>query len=173
MKLELGNFYVKDIQFGSKTHLENGILTINKEQAIAVVREDSHITQADLHIAKPGDKIRLTPVKEAIEPRTRIGGGAVFPGCTGDLIQAGDGTTYCLKDMSVLVVGAHYGGFQDGLIDMSGEGAKYTHFSQLNNLVLVADSDEEFERYEQQKKIVLCVVQVCVWQNMQVIALRI
>lgn len=49
-------------------------------------------------------------------------------------------------------MGKHWGGFQDGLIDMGGEGAKYTHFSQLINLVLIADTDEEEERHEQQKK---------------------
>lgn len=152
MKLELGNFYVKDIVFGDKTAYANGILTINKEEALAVVKEDEHITEADLVIVKPGDKIRLVPVKEAIEPRCRVSGGPVFPGVTGDLIQAGDGKTHALKDCSILVVGKHWGGFQDGLIDMSGEGAKYSYFSQLKNIVLVADTDEEFERYEQQKK---------------------
>jgi glycine reductase len=35
---------------------------------------------------------------------------------------------------------------------MSGEGAKYTYFSELKNIVLVADTDEEFEKREQQKK---------------------
>ncbi len=35
---------------------------------------------------------------------------------------------------------------------MGGEGAKYTYFSQLKNLVLVADTDEDFEKREQQKK---------------------
>jgi glycine reductase len=35
---------------------------------------------------------------------------------------------------------------------MGGEGAKYTYYSQLKNIVLVADTNEEFERYEQQKK---------------------
>jgi betaine reductase complex component B subunit alpha len=54
--------------------------------------------------------------------------------------------------MSVLAVGKHWGGFQDGLIDMSGEGAKYTYYSQLKNVVLVADTDETFEHHEQQKK---------------------
>jgi glycine reductase len=119
---------------------------------LAVVREDSHITEAELHIVKPGDEVRLVPVKEAIEPRYRVGGGPVFPGVTGKLLQAGNGTTYALKDMSVLVVGKHWGGFQDGLIDMSGEGAKYTFYSQIKNLVLVADTDELFEQKEQQKK---------------------
>lgn len=152
MKLTLGNFYVKDIQFGDKTCFNNGVLTVNKEEALNVVKEDEHITDAELHIVSPGDKVRLFPVKEAIEPRYRVGGGPVFPGVTGELVQAGNGTTYALKDMSVLVVGKHYGGFQDGLIDMSGEGAKYTYYSKLKNLVLVADSDEVFEQKEQQKK---------------------
>jgi glycine reductase len=35
---------------------------------------------------------------------------------------------------------------------MGGEGAKYTYFSSLKNVVLVADTDEEFEKQEQQKK---------------------
>ncbi|WP_371363702.1 Betaine reductase complex component B subunit alpha [Sporomusa rhizae] len=152
MKLDIVNFHVRDIQFGAKTEYVDGILTVNKEEALAVVKEDSHITFADLHIVKPGDEVRLMPVKEAIEPRHRVGGGPVFPGVTGKLMQAGNGTTHALKDMSVLVVGKHWGGFQDGLIDMAGEGAKYTYFSQLKNLVLVADSDELFEQKEQQKK---------------------
>lgn len=152
MKLDLVNFHVRDIQFGAKTEYANGILTVNKEEALAVVKEDSHITEAELHIVKPGDEVRLMPVKEAIEPRHRVGGGPVFPGVTGKLMQAGNGTTHALKDMSVLVVGKHWGGFQDGLIDMAGEGAKYTYFSQLKNLVLVADTDELFEQKEQQKK---------------------
>lgn len=58
----------------------------------------------------------------------------------------------CIKELRVLVVGKHWGGFQDGLIDMSGEGQKYTYFGYLNNIVLVADTNEDFEKHEQQKK---------------------
>lgn len=152
MKLELGNFYVKDVVFGEKTSYNDGILTINKKEALDFVMQDEHITEADLYIVKPGDKVRLVPVKEAIEPRVRLDGRALFPGYTGELAQAGDGQTHALKGTSVIVVGKHWGGFQDGLIDMSGEGAKYTYFSQLKNIVLVADTDEEFEKREQQKK---------------------
>lgn len=152
MKLDIANFHVVDIQFGEKTAYADGILTINKKEALDVVFEDEHITKAELHIVKPGDEVRLVPVKEAIEPRYRVGGGPVFPGVTGKLMQTGDRVTHALKDMSVLVVGQHWGGFQDGLIDMSGEGAKYTYYSQLKNVVLVADTDEEFEWHEQQKK---------------------
>lgn len=152
MKLELGNFYVRDIIFGEKTSYSQGILTINKKDMLDFVMQDEHITEADLYIVKPGDKIRLCPVKEAIEPRVRVNGDPLFPGYTGELVQAGNGRTNALKDCSLIVVGKHWGGFQDGLIDMSGEGAKYTYFSHLKNIVLVADTDEDFEKNEQQKK---------------------
>lgn len=152
MKLEIGNFYVNDIIFGEELSYKDGVLTINKDEALAYIREDDRITEAELYIAKPGDKIRMCPVKEAIEPRVRPDGRGVFPGYTGDLAPAGEGTVYALKNCSVLVVGRHWGGFQDGIIDMSGEGQKYTYFGQLNNIVLVADTNEDFEKREQQKK---------------------
>jgi glycine reductase len=152
MKLEIGNFYVKDIVFGENNSFENGILTINKQQALDFVMEDEHITGADLVIVKPGDEVRLVPVKEAIEPRVKVDGRTLFPGITGEVEAAGNGRTHALKNCSVLVVGQHWGGFQDGLIDMSGEGAKYTYYSQLINIVLVGSTDEEFEAREQQKK---------------------
>ena len=152
MKLEIGNFQVKDIQFGSELSYKDGVLTINKEEALKMVREDERITEAELYIAKPGDKIRLCPVKEAIEPRVRLDGKGLFPGYTSPLRQSGEGALHALKNCSVLVVGRHWGGFQDGLIDMSGPGQKLTYFGGLNNIVLVADTNEEFERHEQQKK---------------------
>lgn len=78
MKLEIGNFYVKDIVFGEQLSLRDGVLTINKEEALAYIREDERITEAELYIAKPGDKIRMCPVKEAIEPRIRPDGRSIF-----------------------------------------------------------------------------------------------
>lgn len=152
MKLEIGNFYVRDIVFGESLSFENGTLTVNRQEALDYIKEDDRITEAELYIAKPGDEIRMCPVKEAIEPRTRIDGRSAFPGYTGELKPAGRGTTHALKNCSILVVGRHWGGFQDGVIDMSGEGQKYTLFGELNNLVLVADTNEAFEHHEQQKK---------------------
>lgn len=152
MRLEIGNFYVKDIVFGNELSYEDGILTIEKEAALNYIRQDERITEAELYIANPGDQIRMCPVKEAIEPRVRPDGRSAFPGYTGDMTRAGEGVTYALKNCSVLVVGRHWGGFQDGIIDMSGEGQKYTLFGQLMNIVLVADTNEEFEKHEQQKK---------------------
>lgn len=152
MKLEIGNFYVKDVLFGKETSYKDGVITINKDDAIAFIKEDEHITEVDIEIAKPGENVRIVPVKEAVEPRVRPDGRSTFPGVTGELEACGSGRIHALKGVSVLGVGMHYGSFGDGLIDMGGEGAKYTLFSQLINICIVADTDEEFERFEQQKK---------------------
>lgn len=152
MKLEIGNFRVKDVVFGDKTAFKDGVLSINKEEAIDFIREDEHIIDLDIIIAKPGENTRIVPVKEAVEPRIRPDGRPVFPGVTGDVEAAGSGRVHALKGCSVLGVGMHYGSFGDGLIDMGGEGAKYTLFSELINICIVADTDEESERFEQQKK---------------------
>lgn len=152
MRLELGNFNVKDVVFGDSTSFKDGVLSINKAEAIEFIKLDEHITDVDIEIARPGEEIRIVPIKEAVEPRVRLDGKAVFPGVTGDLRRAGEGRVHALKGCSVLGVGMHWGSFGDGLLDMAGEGAKYSYFSQLINVCLVIDTDEEFERYEQQKK---------------------
>ena len=64
-------------------HIATESLSITKQEALDYIKEDDRITEADLYIAKPGDKIRMCPVKEAIEPRIRPDGRSVFPGHTG------------------------------------------------------------------------------------------
>lgn len=152
MLLEIGNFYVKDVKFGEKTSFKDGVLFINKDEAIDFIAKDEHITDIDIEIAKPGEDIRIVPIKEAVEPRVRLDGKSLFPGVTGNLRRAGEGRIHALKGCSVMGVGMHWGSFGDGLVDMSGEGAKYSYYSNLINICLVIDTDEEFERYEQQKK---------------------
>lgn len=152
MNLKVGNFFVKDVAFSDLTKYEAGILTINKAEAIDYIKQDERIIDCDLVIAKPGDEKRLVPVKAAVEARCKVSGGTLYPGIVNEIMTAGMGTTYCLKGMSILSIGKHYGGFQDGLIDMSGDGAKYSYFSSLINICIVADTNEFSEQKEQQKK---------------------
>lgn len=151
-KLEIGNFHVKDVVFGDETKFENGILSINKEEAENFIREDECITEVEIKIARPGERIRIVPIKEAAEPRVRLDGRSVFPGVTGKVEKAGEGVLHALKGVSVMGVGMHMGSFGDGLVDMFGEGQKYTYFGNLINICVIADTNEDFERHEQQKK---------------------
>ena len=89
MRLEIGNFYVQDIAFGETLAYCDGVLSINKQEALDYIKEDDRITEADLYIAKPGDKIRMCPVKEAIEPRIRPDGRACFLGIQENLSLPG------------------------------------------------------------------------------------
>ncbi|MCT4586176.1 MAG: glycine/sarcosine/betaine reductase component B subunit [Peptostreptococcaceae bacterium] len=148
MKLELRNIEIKDIKFSSETKIENNTLFVNKEELISTLMEIEHITDVELYIAKPGDSIRITPVKDVIEPRVKIeGNGGIFPGVMNKVDTVGEGKTNVLKGMAVVTTGKIVG-FQEGIIDMSGEGAKYTPFSKLNNLVVKAERDESLNQHQ-------------------------
>ena len=152
MKLKIGNFHVKEVRLGDTNSYAENVLTIDKQAAIAFLREaDDHITDLDIVIANPGDDTRIVPVIETIEPRCRVVGRSLFPGVTDDVVPAGDGELKALKGCCITVVGKTWGSFGDGVIDMGGEGAKHTYWSNLINICLVGDTDEEFERHEQQK----------------------
>lgn len=153
MKLEIGNVQMTDVILGNHNGFQDGILSVDKDAAIAFLKEaDDHLTDVDIVIAHPGDDTRIVPVVEVIEPRVRKDGRCVFPGVTDEVAPAGDGELKALKGCCVTVVAKEYGSFGDGVIDMGGEGAKHTYWSKLINICLVADTDEEFERHEQQKR---------------------
>ncbi|WP_028306350.1 glycine/sarcosine/betaine reductase component B subunit [Desulfitibacter alkalitolerans] len=136
MKLEIGRIKIDDIQFGEKTVVEVGTLFVDKEALIAKLKEDERIAEVEVDIALPGEKVRIIPVKDVIEPRVKVSGpGGGFPGVTSRMAQVGEGRTHVLYGAAVVTVGDIVG-FQEGLIDMWGEGAKYTPFSKTCNLVV-------------------------------------
>ena len=63
MKLEMGHIYIKDIQFATESKIEDGILYVSEEAVRAVALEDEKIKSASFDIAKPGESVRITPVK--------------------------------------------------------------------------------------------------------------
>ena len=71
MKLELGKIKINDIQFSDKTYIEKHILYVNKEEVEKLVLEDDKLIGCKLDIARPGEKTRITPVKDVIEPRVK------------------------------------------------------------------------------------------------------
>ena len=92
-------------------------------------------------IAKPGESVRITPVKDVIEPRVKVeGSGGVFPGVISKVETVGSGKTHVLRGMAVVTAGKIVG-FQEGIIDMSGPGAEYTPFS--NALAGLGDVEAE------------------------------
>ena len=153
MKLELGYIHIKDIQFGDVSKVENGVLYVNKEELKALVLEDDIIASCDFDIARPGESVRIAPVKDVIEPRVKVEGpGAIFPGMLNKVDTVGSGKTHVLKGAAVVTTGKIVG-FQEGIIDMKGEGAKYTPFSETLNLVMIADPVEGTKQYPHEKAV--------------------
>lgn len=163
MKLEIGNIQIKDIQFSDKTKVEKGILYVNKAEMIAELSTDNRLKSIDLDIARPGEDVRIIPVKDVIEPRVKVeGGGNVFPGVLGAVDTVGSGRTHVLKGMAVVTTGRIVG-FQEGIIDMCGLGAKYTPFSGLNNLVVTCEPIDKLEGHEHEEAIRLVGLKAAAW----------
>lgn len=142
MKLEIGRIYIKDIQLGDETSVKDGVLTIDKDGLIANLKEDERIKDIFIDVAKPGEKVRIIPVKDVIEPRVKVhGGNNGFPGVTSKQAQCGEGRTHVLYGAAVLTVGDIVG-FQEGVVDMWGEGAKWTPFSKTYNLTVDIQVEE-------------------------------
>jgi sarcosine reductase len=136
LKLELRRINIVDIQLGNETALKAGILTVNEKELIAELKKDENIKNVKVDMARPGEKVRIIPVKDVIEPRVKVEGeGNGFPGVTTKIAQLGEGKVNVLYGAAVVTVGDIVG-FQEGVVDMWGEGAKWTPFSKTFNIVL-------------------------------------
>lgn len=156
MRLEIGNVLIKDVQFGQETKVENGVLYVNKEDIINLCKEDEHIKSVDVEIARPGESVRITPVKDVVEPRVKVEGpGGVFPGILSKVDVVGSGKTNVLKGCAVMTTGKIVG-FQEGIVDMTGPGAQYTPFSKTNNIVVIAEPVDGLKQHEHEKALRYC-----------------
>jgi glycine reductase len=142
MNLTLGKIKISNVKFGEKTEIKKGVLVIKKGELLAMARgNDKRLDRLDLikaDIAKPGDKTRIMPIKDIIEPRVKIEG------------KIGCGRTNALKRVSVITCGQIVG-FQEGLLDMSGPGAKYSSFSKLINIVLTAKPVNNLPKHQHEE----------------------
>ena len=153
MRLEIGKIMIKDLQFGPETKVENGTLYVNKEELLKEIGGDEKIASIDFDIARPGESVRIIPVKDVIEPRVKVeGNGGIFPGFVSKVDTVGSGRTHVLKGAAVVTTGKIVG-FQEGIVDMCGEGAKFTPFSKTNNLVIICEPKEGVKQHEHEEAV--------------------
>src|SRR5512146_820170 len=148
---------VTDLQFSSATKLDHGTLLIDREELTALLRSDPRIKDVKLAIARPGESVRIIPVKDVIEPRlSGIPGYPVFPGMLSpwspDAEGVPSGEIVSLSGMVVTTVGSIVG-FQEGLIDMAGPGARTSLFSRKHHLVLDVTVREGMGRHDHERTI--------------------
>jgi len=98
LKLEIGYIQIRDIQLADESGVEDGVLSVNTKQLEALALEDEHLEAVSFDIARPGESVRITPVKDVIEPRAKVEGpGDVFPGVVNKMNTVGSGKTHVLR----------------------------------------------------------------------------
>ncbi|RQD68079.1 MAG: beta-aspartyl-peptidase [Tindallia sp. MSAO_Bac2] len=156
MNLEIREFAVKNIAFGDETRYIDHELTLNREEITRVIKKDMRVSKVEIDLARPGESVRILPVKDVIEPRTK-NEQAAFPGILGEFEGIGEGITYALKNCAVVTTGPIVG-FQEGIIDMSGPLTDYTPFAHLNNIVIQIEKQAGIEPHEHEEVVRLAGV---------------
>ncbi|MBI2626568.1 MAG: beta-aspartyl-peptidase, partial [Candidatus Nealsonbacteria bacterium] len=135
--LRLGKIQIRDARFGKETRIKDGVLYIKKKELLEVAKaNDERLSSVQAHIARPGDSVRIIPIKDVIEPR----------------FKKTDADVLALKGISVITCGQIVG-FQEGLLDMSGPGAEYSSFSKLTNIVLVVKATKGITQHQHEEAI--------------------
>ena len=112
-----------------------------REEVRRLVLVDSHFADVRVHLARPGEMVRIINAKDAVEPRWKVKGpGGVFPGFVSAPTTVGEGRTHRLGGVAVLEVAEPVPGeqthFREQILDMSGPGAEFSPFAQTLNVAL-------------------------------------
>ncbi len=136
MKLELRKIRIDRIELSSNNDINSNKLTLDKQWLIDELSKIHNVKEIKISLAMPNEKKRIIPVKDVIEPRYRVDSkSSYFAGVTGEVAQLGEGVVNVLEGAAVVTIGDIVG-FQEGVIDMWGEGAKWTPFSKTCNIVV-------------------------------------
>ena len=150
-ELQLELLKIKDVVFGQKTTYQDGILTVHKDE-LTEAAKSSKLRNIRIDIARPGESVRIVPVKDVIEPRVKVESGAFFPGILSKPSNCGEGRTKVLDGCCVVTTGQIVF-YQEGLIDMTGPAAEYSIYAKKINIVVSADPGEGVEHAEHEREI--------------------
>ncbi len=145
MRLELADYPVNQIRLGQTFGYRSGTLEVDKQALEEMVLRDRRIAEASLTVVCPGEKVRITGIRDVVEPRVKVSGsGQVFPGILGPVEPVGAGRTHRLSGMTVVATAAYEGTVRAGLgvqrsalLDTWGAGAAASKFGGLMHLVLI------------------------------------
>ena len=148
MRLQLDVLSIRNLQFAAETTVRDHVLYVDKEALQALLLQDQRFASADVEIAHPGEKVRITGVLDVIEPRAKTSDGDEdFPGVVGAQSPAGKGNTCVLRGIAV-VLSDYREKFQSArssdpngdIIDMSGPGAAASLYGKTHNVVLLTEA---------------------------------
>ena len=156
MQLELAEFPVREIRIGRSYGYQGGKLELDGEDLAQLALRDPCIQEVSFETVSPGERVRITGIRDIVEPRAKLGGDAqVFPGTIGPVASVGSGLTHRLSGMTVVATAAYEGTIRAGtgvqrsaILDMWGTGAAASRFGNFNHLVLIARLKEDLGELE-------------------------
>jgi glycine reductase complex component B subunit alpha and beta len=154
LRLEVERFPVEAIRLDGRTAWDDGVLTVDREELLALVRRDPRIAWASVDAVHPGQSARIVNVHDVWVPMTKEDGpGQTYPALSGrDTASVGQGRTRQLSGIGLVECSGSAGSFGratprpnnipiGNTIEMSGPGAKVP-YGQLANLCLTMERDE-------------------------------
>jgi len=143
MRLELAEFPVEQIRLGHHFAYQDHVLEVDEAALVDIVLEDRRVTDVSLAVALPGENVRITGIRDVVEPRCKVSSGTVFPGVLGPVKNVGDGRTHRFSGMAVIAAAAYEGTIRAGttvqrsaILDMAGPGAAISRFSRHAHLIV-------------------------------------
>lgn len=142
--LELASYPVETVRFASASRYSRGTLEVGENELTAAAARDPRILSASLAIVHPGESVRITGIRDVVEPRFKPNGRPqVFPGITAPVVPVGEGRTHRLSGVTLITAAEYEGVIRTGttaqrsaILDMSGPGAELTAFSRFPSVVL-------------------------------------
>jgi glycine reductase len=158
MKLELRVSLVKDIQFGNRTILQDGVLTVNREELGQFLESDRRFERVDIALTSPGDSCRIFQVVDVMEPRVKRGSSVQdIQRLPVPSWSIGTGETCVLRGAAVVLVderaegkNSTASGVRDQIIDMSGPASEISIYGKTHNIVLLPRQKEKSNILEYQ-----------------------
>jgi hypothetical protein len=126
---------VEEVELGEETRYDGRRLIVSADDAAAVLA-DPALARVGVRWVSPGQSVRVVKLLDAVEPRTKGGGGGgIFPGLVGPARTQGRGDTHVLRGAAVVVAG-YLPRAQEAVLDMSGPGAELSPLARTHNLVV-------------------------------------
>ena len=151
MRLEIGHYPVERAVVGGATRLHQGTLEVDLAGLRDRLAADPRLGHLEAHLVAPGESVRLARVWDLVEPRIKRSGPAGdFPGILSPVRPAGAGRTNALKGMAVTACNPDDQSMRR-VLDLGGAGARFSDYSRLHHLVLVATAPPGVTAQEHQR----------------------
>ena len=145
MELQLLDYSIEELQWGERTCLDGTCLSVCVADLQEQIMDLSHGIQIDYELARPGESKRIVHVLDTVLPIAKLDrSGSTFPGFEGAAQLVGTGQTTRIRNLLVTISARfpHPEAMtpiekpREGMIDMAGVGAPYSHGSDHFHLIL-------------------------------------